>query len=81
LAIIDDDRFRHESVDAEALAQVLSGKYRVPVDVLADLDGLAPFTAAEAARIEQLGGTYLWSRFGTESRQPTRGGAWLPATH
>ena len=34
LAIIDDDLFLHESVDADALAQNLSGKYGVPVDVL-----------------------------------------------
>jgi len=67
LAIVDDDRFLHESVDAAALAQDLAGKYGVPVDVLDDLDELAPFTAAEAARVEQLGGTYLWSRSGTES--------------
>ena len=67
LAIINDDLFLHESVDADALAQNLSGKYGVPVDVLDEIDELAPFTAAEAARVEKLGGTYLWSRSGTES--------------
>ena len=64
LAIVDDELYVHESVDAAALAQDLSGKYGVPVEVLDDLDELAPFTAAEAARVEQLGGTYLWSRSG-----------------